>query len=142
MNFHRQYKLYKLGVPVPDVYRKFFELAEFKFSNLQIYKNKNYVNILFFINPEGECIIEYLTLIKCVYVNICPDFIDFEVPYNKEEIAVLEFLKNRIVTIYPFVEIDNEFTSSLGSNLYGAKEYNFLNDRDTVLVKNTKFLKL
>ncbi len=102
MNLLRQYKLFKLGIPVEENLLFFFKEFEAEYLNLRPFK---YSNGLFFLNTKGEYMISYfdgLIFLKRPRKRNC---IVFYKPYFQE------FLTSTISEtygIYTFFDIHRE----------------------------------
>ncbi len=53
MNIQRQYKLWKLKVPIDSKFEAIFKTFEYEISNLQKFEITKFPNMLFFINFKG-----------------------------------------------------------------------------------------
>ncbi len=69
MNVSRNYKLWKLGVPVDSKYLKIFKFVDSKILNLQIFNYYKYPDCVLYMNNEGLSILWFSVPTKCLYVR-------------------------------------------------------------------------
>ncbi len=132
MNFHRQYKLYKLGITVPKEYSVFFELVDIKITKLRFFENNKHVNEMFFMDSNGICVIRFLTSVKCVYIDLFRDHKYLNLDKTKiDEIEM--FLELKILETYPFLEFIRHIQLY---DLGYLSEMNLLTDPETVQILN------
>ncbi len=101
MNLTRVYKLWKLNIPIDSKHLIIFEFVESKLLNLQKFEIKGYPKSVFFMNFNGEYILQiFENKNKYLYVRY-PDFWEvLEDEYKLEFSDIQLFLQILVENIY------------------------------------------
>ncbi len=119
MNLTRQYKLWKLGVPMGLGFLEILEFVDSKISNLQKFRMGDYPEYEFYMNADNECVLDYHMVGRYLYVRH-QDF--WEVLQNKYKIEYSDiriFLHNKVEEGYG---LDIKSISALNMSINGEIE--------------------
>ncbi len=82
MNLTRQYKLWKLDIPIDSKYIEIFKYLESKLFNLQIYEMADKPEWIFFMNSENVNVLQFNKQDLSLYTNYDNVWSDLEKKYS------------------------------------------------------------
>ncbi len=122
-NLFRKYKLYKLGICPDDKDLNMFEFIDSKISNLQTFKMEEYRGLLFFMNTDGENIIQFDARKNCLYAKYSGFCKILQSEYRLENPEIEIFIRS-LVDNYVKIDKDPTFYDGLAATDIGV-EYAF-----------------
>ncbi len=96
----RQYKLWKLNIPVDSKFIEIFEFVNSTISNLQTFEMSEYADWLFFMNSENLNILQFETKKRILYVRYSNFWEVLETKYNLEYSDIQPFIQSLVEEAY------------------------------------------
>ncbi len=114
MNLIRQYKLWKLGVPVDSKILEVFEFVESKISNLQTFEIAEYPEFVFFMNSEKQEILEFEIKKRHVRVRYSDFWGVLQIKYKIAYYDIQKFIHAIVEDMYKLNIYTTDFGFSFG----------------------------